>query len=214
MPDSSPPSKRRIRFSILNLLLLTAIVGLSLSLWRENQRMIPLENHILKLRREAGMVNAPDPTKLYVQPLKVRFSKSRNLRWRVYVPPGGFGQAWLNFIPQGEEPTISKSAVGFHSGESTFEFFVSRSNVPGRWSYDLHHATQYGGGTSGLGASSIEPPWLEQGSKKRLKEYVFVPTQGAATGESLKLMQWTGKTSEGDLVDVSITIELIELKAK
>jgi hypothetical protein len=83
--DATPP-RLPPRFSLLNLLLLTALVATSLTtalLWRE---VGPLRAEVYNLRQETGQLTVVDPTKIYVTAIQTLDEDT--WRWRVYLPKG------------------------------------------------------------------------------------------------------------------------------
>lgn len=114
MEQTNPLKKHRLRFSLLNLLLMTAIVALALGLWREHERLRPLEERVYQLRSELGIVDAPDPKKLYVRKLN-----DKN-RWRVYVPLRATGKAMI-IVRRSQEPKKAAGGIiDLPQGETSF----------------------------------------------------------------------------------------------
>lgn len=93
MPDLSPQSKRRIRFSILNMLLLTAITALSITMTMQWRELGPLREEVGSLREEVqrcrnvlGIFNVGDPKQIHA--IRVLAEDDELRVYRVYLPPG------------------------------------------------------------------------------------------------------------------------------
>src|SRR3954462_9081750 len=77
----------RPRFSLLTVILLMTVVGLTIIVamfWRE---IGPLRADNRRMRDELGYLNIDDPTKAYAVQLKTLGDDT--WKWRIYLPPGG-----------------------------------------------------------------------------------------------------------------------------
>lgn len=103
--DSTQPTKPpRARFSILTLLLLTAIVALTITVVLFYRELEPLRSELKKLREETGQLTIVDPSKIHAIRLPTEDDEPR--RYRIYLPPG----ATYNFNYQANR--IPKQGVG------------------------------------------------------------------------------------------------------
>lgn len=84
MIDESTP--RRFRFSLLNLLLLTAILVLSLTVGRLWNELRPLREDVKRLRAEVGELDIEDPK--LVHAITARTYQQRVWRWKIWCPAG------------------------------------------------------------------------------------------------------------------------------
>ena len=75
------------RVSILNLLLLIAIIALSLQLWRTTQSLKTSEIELKKLRSDVGHLEGTDPNKLQIVRIPTP-NYSNRWRWRIRLPDG------------------------------------------------------------------------------------------------------------------------------
>jgi hypothetical protein len=55
------------RFSLLNALMLMTIVGLSLGLWQNGQKIVPLRQEIGRLRQEIGVLPLGDRLRVHIR---------------------------------------------------------------------------------------------------------------------------------------------------
>lgn len=84
--DTSRPTGRRFRFSILTLLLVTAIAGTSLAYFRARSDLVQAQARLTDIRQTYQLIDVQDETKIYVRPMK---SPATHLwQWRVYLPEG------------------------------------------------------------------------------------------------------------------------------
>ncbi len=75
---------RRLRFSILNLLLAMAIVALGVSLYLSQQKLQRANLELRELRSLAGHLTIDDPTK--VQVIAVPMAEKHRYRFHIYLP--------------------------------------------------------------------------------------------------------------------------------
>jgi hypothetical protein len=83
-PPSNTPTRWLPRFSLLTMILLTTIVGLTMvivQLWRE---VGPLRKEVRRLRDEMGVLTVEDPTRLHA--IEVRTKDEMIWKWRVWIP--------------------------------------------------------------------------------------------------------------------------------
>jgi hypothetical protein len=99
-----PPSKLRVRFSLLTLLLATAAICLGVSHWHTSRQLASARAALRKLRDEVGYLSIDDPTKFHAVALE---SEAPNTwQWRLFVPQGARYQ-WniaCDQIPQNSPP--------------------------------------------------------------------------------------------------------------
>jgi len=86
MDGTSPRKTPPVRFSILTLLLLTAIVALTITVVQFYRELTPLRAEVKQLRDETGQLTIEDPTKTHAIRLPTENDEPR--RYRVYLPPG------------------------------------------------------------------------------------------------------------------------------
>lgn len=200
MEAPEPKPRLRPRFSLLSLLLLTAVVALSLSLWGESSRRLPLQREIEALRREVGEVSAADPRRMYVQPLERSIDSRMHFRWRAYVPPGRSAEVTVE-VQQLDENRMGHLTMRLEAGETGFEFAILPS-VPGTlWMYQLGDpASERRGATSGP-----KPPWLANGARTEGIDFKdFDAKPGVPEGQDATLMDLVGNSDDGQRLRVIV----------
>ncbi|TWT48647.1 hypothetical protein [Botrimarina hoheduenensis] len=91
--DSEGRQPRRFRFSLLNLLLLIALVACAALIYRQQQNVAamhrevqPLRDEVAKYRNESGGLDIADPEKIYA--IAMPGNTTDEWRYRVYLPEG------------------------------------------------------------------------------------------------------------------------------
>ncbi|QDU86844.1 hypothetical protein Pla175_01970 [Pirellulimonas nuda] len=107
--------KNPLRFSLANLLLLTAIVAMAIALWQNHQKLAPLQEELARLRAETGQLNIVDPELIHA--IRVPTEDDQPSTYRVYLPEGrGYGLYYkANGIPPSgvpEQPPETLLAAG------------------------------------------------------------------------------------------------------
>lgn len=119
-------SSRRMRFSLLNCLLVMTIVAMAIGLWRLNGELAPLRTEVKRLREEMGHLVVEDETQLHA--IQVSTVDDDTWRFRVWVPAGK--QYWLCFqkakIPQQGVPvkTTSGGSLAIDPGEHLIDLLI------------------------------------------------------------------------------------------
>lgn len=199
-----PKTRLWPRISLLNLLLVTSVIALSLSIWGETSRRMPLEREIAALRREVGTVTVGDPTRMYIQPLAKSVDSLMHYRWRAYVPPNLAGEVTVE-VQSLNEKRMRFVTMRLDSGESGFEFVTLRSVSGTLWNYQLRNpASERRGATSGP-----KPPWLvKEGKSVGLAFKDFKTKSGIGEGQEATLMDLIGNSDGGEAVRVVVTARL------
>jgi len=78
--------KQPIRYSLLNLLLVTAIVALSIALYLSRSRLAEVEAEADRVRNLFGELSVTD--RFAVHAISIPTGEAMNWRWRVYLPAG------------------------------------------------------------------------------------------------------------------------------
>ena len=77
-------AKFRLRFSMLNLLLLCTIVALGVTLWNNSKLIMPLRAELRDLRKELGYFRVDEPDK--INALEADVVTGKAWRWRLHLP--------------------------------------------------------------------------------------------------------------------------------
>lgn len=97
----------RPRFSLLNLLLLMAIIALSFTVYRLNSEVGPLRDENKRLNNERGTLVIDDETKIHAIRVPTRFA-GNNGTFRVFIPEGKkyLAIVAVNDIPKSGFPEV------------------------------------------------------------------------------------------------------------
>ncbi len=153
-PPATPPGRRlRLRFSLLNFMLLVTIICLGVGLWSQSRERAKLWDEVQKWRKEAGYFEIQDTQRVHA----VRLPSIEDLtwRWRLYVPAGK--QYKLHHM-QGEIPRETGGSTTGHGWEvlESGEYVVTcaiRKSARGTWQLVFHTP-------SGRDASGIDDEYL------------------------------------------------------
>lgn len=131
----------RPRISLLNAILLTAIIAMAIVIaqfWRE---IGPLRAEVRSLRNETGRLSIDDPTRLYA--IEVRTQAERTWKWRVWVPQGETAMVSVQWgkVPKAGVPRSSGS-IQVESGEHWITLSAAFDPKASYWTSQL--ATETG----------------------------------------------------------------------
>lgn len=121
---SDPPAKpRRLRFTLLNLLLLFAVVFQGLVIWQ----LSPLRRENRDLREQCGLLTVEDPSLIYVTQLPT--VHPTRWEWRVHLPRGrNYVLNAANCVGQGESLPSSEGCLRPCRGGATIYLRVHASD--------------------------------------------------------------------------------------
>jgi hypothetical protein len=91
---------RRLRFSLVNAVLLFTIAALAMGLYRNGQQVVPLRNEVAWFHRKFGFFPTPDPSRIYA--LRSRMKAPGIWQWRIYLPEAK-KSLWM-FVGQAPDP--------------------------------------------------------------------------------------------------------------
>jgi hypothetical protein len=177
-----PSSRSRLRFSLLNILFLMALVACGITilmLWRE---VGPLREEVRRLRDEAGMLVVDDPTKVHA--IEVNTRDELTWKWRVWIPKGrtyivrGNGGG----IPMEGFPKDGGSMPIYEPGEHVIGYEIDRDRTNGQWYGKTTLA-----GTGSVGKD--HQPWVEWTSRTSTGGGVPKSAQSFETGEHIELIR-------------------------
>jgi hypothetical protein len=173
-----PPPRRRPRFSLLTMLLLTTIVGLGIVVALQWRQIEPLRREVRELRGEVGRLTIDDPKKAYA--IFVPTVEGNHWRWRVYLPPGA---EYRTFVYSGRLPErrgplrewlndVVDDGVGMSTGGSEFEgellLECQASKKDDQWTMQTRYLRRSGPTTiTGGGGTTIRQPdnWFSNGQR-------------------------------------------------
>jgi len=107
-----PPSKFRVRFSLLTLLLASATICLAVSHWHTSRQLATARAQLRQLRDELGYVSIEDKSKFHAVALES--GEPNTWQWRLFVPKGVRYQ-WkiaCEDIPQDSPPSRAGVTAG------------------------------------------------------------------------------------------------------
>ena len=109
------------RFSILTLLLTTAVIALSIALWQTSTKLAESMTDLQGLRSELGYLDVADPK--MIQFNAVRTLKTRTWKWRIHVPDGEFNLSYGT--QKNPDGSFFKMGHRFIEGPRTFTVSVN-----------------------------------------------------------------------------------------
>ncbi len=152
--DHEPARTYRLtQFSLLNLVLMTTVVALGVTVYLLYQEVAPLRAEVKRLRDEVGELHVEDKSKVHA--IRVETDNELEWKWRIWVPVGaiynlrGFGDE----IPNDGFPDTGGTIYLREPGEHVVRWVIKRDPKNGRWAGSLHQ-----GGSS---AGSDTQPWVE-----------------------------------------------------
>jgi len=157
------PKPRRFRFSILTILLVTAIVGLSLAYFRSRSELLDTQAELNQVRTNYQLLDIQDESRIYVKPLRTPADKM--WQWRVHLPEGDqykIRHAY-NSVPPGAPNAASRSYLTLSPGTYVItQMFVFDPNakIP-KWNFHLAATGPYLNTRSTGGVFRQDVRWLE-----------------------------------------------------
>jgi hypothetical protein len=83
---NEPSTRRRLRFSVLNLALVLTIAALGVGLYRAGQEVVPLREALRGLREEMGYFHVDDESRFHVKQVSTKLPGA--WKWRLFLPEG------------------------------------------------------------------------------------------------------------------------------
>lgn len=154
--ESPLPTKRRARFSLLTLVLVTTIVALAIAVGMLYREVAPLRAEVKRLRAEVGELDVRDKSKIHA--IQVPSGSKLEWKWRIWIPEGVSYQmrAVGEDVPQEGFPEFGGTTYLREPGEQVIRYVIERDPKRGGWAGKL----VYDGGSLG----SDEQPWVEWSS--------------------------------------------------
>ncbi|PQO41812.1 hypothetical protein C5Y96_00110 [Blastopirellula marina] len=161
--DHQEISPLRFRFSILTILLVTAIVGLSLAYFQSQWQLADRNAQLKQMRRDYQLLDVIDKSKIYVRPLKV--PADNMWQWRVHLPEGSTYQIKNNYdsIPPKTPKPAARSSLTLSPGTYviTQMFVFDPTLALPQWRFLLAVDNPYVSLQAGGSVSREDVPWLE-----------------------------------------------------
>jgi hypothetical protein len=168
--DYEPRKTYRLtQFSLLNLVLMTTIVALGVTVYLLQQRVAPLEAEVKRLRDEVGELNIQDPSKLHA--IQVQTDNQLEWKWRIYVPEGvSYAvRSYGNQIPEDNFPQWGGTMYLREPGEHVLRYVIRYDPEGDRWEGSL----QMKSGSVG----SHHQPWVTWKGRGSTSSGVGMTTQ-------------------------------------
>lgn len=141
--SETPSISRRSRFSLLTLLLLTAIAGLGTALFVVYRDLVPLRREVVELRKKVGYLAVSDRTQLHA--ISVPTDNELEWKWLVFIPEGTHYRLHVEGreVPEVGYPSAGGTINLRTPGEHVIRYVIQRDPRDGRW-----HGTLHGSGGS------------------------------------------------------------------
>jgi hypothetical protein len=181
MSDDPPIARRRARFSLLTLLLVTAIVALSVTVAMLYRELGPLRAEVVRLRNEVGELHVNDPAKLHA--IRVETDSELEWKWRIWLPEGATyrlrGEGGP--VPETGFPATGGTMYLREPGEHVIRYVIRRDPRDGKWYGSLH-------AQNGSVGKDLQP-WVEWGSRTSTSSGVERRTQSFHPDETVVLIR-------------------------
>jgi hypothetical protein len=125
--DETPRRLKHARFSLLTLMLVTAIVALSITVATLYREIGPLREEVARLRNEVGELNIDDPTKLHA--IRIDTDSELEWKWRIWVPGGA------SYRLRGYGGQVPKEGYPSHGGTMYLREPGARCTLPNSLKY-------------------------------------------------------------------------------
>lgn len=163
--DAAEPrsTRRRFRFSLLTILLVTTIVGLSLAYFRSRSELLDAQAKLREVRQNYDVIDVQDDTKIYVRPMKV--PADNMWQWRVYLPEGDRYHIKFDYnsIPPKTPKPATRSNLTLSPGMYviTQMFVFDPDSTTPVWKFHLSATSPYGDVRNSGVLPRKEVSWLE-----------------------------------------------------
>ncbi len=141
-PGNAPlaaAAPRRLRFSLLTLLLLLTIAALAVALWQLNAELAPLRAENKRLREEAGELIIED--RAWLHAVQAPKPDALTWKWRLWVPDVPQYQVCVlgGRVPATGFPATYGRIGPLKSGESTITYRILKDPKTDAWRGSLSH---------------------------------------------------------------------------
>lgn len=170
------------RFSLLTLLLLGTIAGLSFAVWKLGSQVRPLKEEVKRLRAEVGELHIEDPTKLHA--MQVETDNELEWKWRIWIPAGMKYKVRSadGEIPDEGFPGSGGSIYIRESGEHVIRYVITRDSRDDKWYGKLVHR----GGSVGRDIHA----WVKWGNRSMRSSGVGFSTYARSDDQIVEIIRY------------------------
>ncbi|WDI40186.1 hypothetical protein [Bremerella sp. P1] len=157
------PTGCRFRFSILTILLVTTVVGLSLAYFRSRSDLLDAQAELTDVRQTYELIDVEDNQKIYVRMMKV--PASNMWQWRVFLPEGSRYRIKFDYnsIPPKTPKPATRSNLTLSPGTYviTQMFIFEPASNASKWKFNLAATGPYADVRASGRVPREELSWLE-----------------------------------------------------
>ncbi len=212
MQASNEPSPKStgFRFSILTILLVTAIVALSIFAYQSRQELADAQIEMAHLRQDNHLLAVVDPDRIYARPIPGSLDSVR--QWRVYLPEGATYQLqydWNSIPPKpSSRGTVFRRKMRMEPGTYivTQAFLHDPSDELYPWKLHLAFASRSLRDEAQFGFQKEDVPWLVVPYKQGQEFYELPASATKAKGRTVEYrmvnlsqaITWIGDLAQKD----------------
>lgn len=181
MGESTRSRPSRMRYSLLTLALVTAIIALSITVAMLYREVLPLRDEVARLRSEVGELHVGDPSKLHA--IRVETDSELEWKWRLWIPEGASYRlrAEGDRVPAEGYPSDGGTVDFREAGEHVIRYVIRRDPRDERWYGSLR--TQVGS------VGKDNQPWVEWSSRTSTSGGVGSSTQMYEADEQVEIIR-------------------------
>jgi hypothetical protein len=181
------PPRRRLRFSLLTLLLVMALAALGVTVLQLYRELVPMRAELRRLRDEVGELSIEDDELFHA--IEVRTPEEFVWKWRIWIPEGAAYTLHHTSekIPKRGFPASHSTITLTNPGEQWVEYRISRNARSGKWMDGLL--------TSMGSVGSSQQDWVEAGSRVSTGDGVGTTTKSFVPGQTIVLERYRVSTT-------------------
>lgn len=184
-----PKRSRRFRFSILTILFVTTIVGLSLAYFRSRGELLDAQAKLTEIRRAYDPLEIDDPKKIHVRRLNV---PAENMwQWRVYLPEGDRYRLKFDYnsVPPKTPKPTTRSNITLSPGMYvvTQMFLFEPGSTAPVWKFHLAATGPYGDVRASGFVPREEASWLETDELSTGGDVLLPPTEAGKPRQKVRI---------------------------
>ena len=181
------------RFSLLTLLLLGTIIGLSLAVWKLGGLVKPLQEEVRRLRAEVGELHVEDPDMFHA--IQVETDNRLEWKWRVLIPKGAKYKVHSSSgeIPEEGYPDDDLDTTYVREGgEFVLRFVVEEDPRDGLWK----GRRIFGSGWVG----ADHQPWIEWGNARHISSGIGTSTDAYPKDQTVEIIRFRAENRDPEAV--------------